>query len=112
MVHIVIAVLTVAVLVAMSARANRRFRGEARLPMQWSVNGSVNWTAPRRVALAFNPVLGTLCLFGFAAMSSFSQPRTGQEGLVIPANIFVALIIIGAHAFHLWLIQRTLRNKT
>jgi hypothetical protein len=58
MVHIAIAVLTVAVLVAMSARANRRFKGEARLPMQWSFNGSVNWTAPRFVALAFNAVLG------------------------------------------------------
>ncbi|MEO7187901.1 MAG: hypothetical protein ABIW58_05795 [Sphingomicrobium sp.] len=96
----------------MSARANRRFGGEKRLPMQWSLNGSVNWTAPRLVALAFNPVLGTLCLFGFAAMASFSQPRAGQEDLVIPANIFVAVVIIGTHAFHLWLIERTLRNKT
>lgn len=112
MVHIAIAVLTVAVLVAMSARASRRFKGEARLPMQWSFKGSVRWTAPRFVALAFNPVLGTVCLLWFAAMAAFSQPRAGQEHLVIPVNIFVALIIVGAHAFHLWLIDRTLRKKT
>ena len=107
-----IAVLAIAVLVAMSVRANRRFRGEARMPMQWSFGGSINWTAPRPLALAFTPVLATVCLLGFAAMSSFSQPGAGQEGLVIPVNIFVALIFIGAHAVHLWLIDKTLHNKT
>jgi hypothetical protein len=112
MVHIAIAVLTLAVLVAMSAKANRRFKEEARLPMQWSLNGSVNWTAPRIVALAFSPVLGTACLLWIAAMAAYSQPRAGQEHLGIPVNIIVALIIIGAHAFHLWLIDRTLRKNT
>lgn len=112
MVHIAIAVLAVALLVAMSASANRRFEGEARLPMQWSLGGSVNWTAPRLIALAFNPVLAEICLLGFAAMSAFSQPRAGQENLVVPANIFVAFVFVAAHAFHLWLIGRTLRTKS
>ena len=112
MVQTAIAMLAVAVLVAMSARANRRFKGETRLPMQWSLGGSVNWTAPRPWALAFTPLLATICLLGFVAMSSFSQPRPGQEGLVIPVNIFMALLFIGAHAFHLWLIERTVHTKT
>ena len=111
MVQTAIAVLTIAVLLAMSASANRRFKGEARLPMQWSLSGSVNWTAPRSLALAFTPALASVCLLGFAALSTFSEPRVGQEGLVIPVNIFMALVFIGAHAFHLWLIGRTLHTK-
>jgi hypothetical protein len=112
MVQTAIALLAIAVLVAMSASANRRFKDEARLPMQWSLSGSVNWTAPRSLALAFTPVLASVCLLGFAAMSSYSQPRAGQEGFVIPVNIFMAVVFIAAHAFHLWLIERTLHTKT
>jgi hypothetical protein len=112
MVQSAIATLAILVLVAMSVKANRRFKNEARLPMQWSLSGSVNWTAPRSLALAFTPCLASLCLLAFAAMSTFLQPRAGQEGLVIPVNVFMALVFIGAHAFHLWLIGRTLRPKT
>jgi hypothetical protein len=80
--------------------------------MQWSLNGSVNWTAPRFVALAFTPVLASLCLLATAAMTTSFPSRPGQEGLVIPVNIFMAIVFIGAHAFHLWLIGRTVGTKT
>ena len=106
-----IALLAIGALTAMSLSANQRFRGEARLPMQWWLDGSVNWKAPRSLALAFTPVLASVCLLGTAALTTFSQPRAGQEGLVVPVNIFVAVVFIGAHAFHLWLIERTLRKS-
>jgi len=111
MLQAAIALLGIAALTAMSLRANQRFKGEDRLPMQWWLDGSVNWTAPRQIALAFTPVLGTFCLLGAAALTTLTPPRTGQEGLVIPANIAMAVVFVGAHAFHLWMIERTIHPR-
>jgi hypothetical protein len=106
-----IALVAVALLTAMSLRANRRFEMERRLPMQWWLDGAVTWAAPRRVALAFTPVLAAICLAAIVALTIFGKPRPGQEGLVIPVNIFVAITFLCAHAFHLWMIQRTVWRK-
>jgi hypothetical protein len=100
----------VALLCAMSLHANRRFGTEPRLPMQW-IGRSVTWTAPRPVALAFTPVLAAVCLTAIAALGAFRVPRPGQEGLVIPLFLLVALAFLGVHALHLWLIQRTLARR-
>lgn len=105
-----VAVVAVALLAAMSLRASRRFKMEPRLPMQWGLDGSVNWTAPRRVALAFTPVLAAVCLAAIVALTAFLKPRAGQEDLVVPVQFFAALVFIGAHAFHLWLMQRSMRR--
>jgi hypothetical protein len=105
-----IAILALAVLVWMSLVANARFKDQRQLPMQWSLTGSVNWTAPRPLALAFTPVLAALCLSATVALAIFVPPRPGQEGLVIPTIVAVALAFIGAHAMHLWLTDRTLRS--
>lgn len=107
----IVAVIAVALLTAMSLRANRRFEGERRLPMQWLPDGSVTWTAPRPVALAFTPVLSAVCLTAVVALTIFGEPRSGQGHLVIPILIAVALVLLGVHAFHLWLIQRTLQRQ-
>ena len=118
MIEVAVAVLAIAIAIAiailasMSLMANARFRNERRLPMQWSLGGSVNWTAPRPLALAFTPVLAALCLPATVALAVLVQPRPGQEGLVVPALIAVALTLVGAHALHLWLIARTLRSKS
>lgn len=106
-----IALITSALLAAMSLRANRRFKSERRLPMQWGLDGSVAWTAPRGVALAFTPALAALCLAAIVALAIFVKPRAGQEDLVGPVTIAVALVFLGAHALHLWLIQRAVRRK-
>lgn len=112
MIEATVAILAIAMLASMSLMANARFRNERRLPMQWSLSGSVNWTAPRPLALAFTPVLAALCLSATAASAVLLQPRPGQEGLVVPALIAVALTLVGVHALHLWLIARTLRSKS
>jgi hypothetical protein len=107
-----IAALAVCALAVMSIRANRRFKEEDRLPMQWSLDRSVNWTAPRPVALSFTPVLAAIVLSGTIALTIYSTPKPGQEGLEAPIIMFVALVFIGAHAFHLWLIGNSLpRNE-
>ena len=106
-----IAFIAVCTLIAMSVAANRRFKDERRLPMQWSANGSVNWTAPRAIALAFTPVLAAISLLATAVLTTFLHPKAGQGGFVIPTNIVMALIFIGAHALHLSLIRKSLRPK-
>lgn len=70
-----VALVAIAVLIAMSLRANQRFRKEARLPMQWSFTESVNWTAPRSVALAFTPALGFCILLVVVLSTWIAQPR-------------------------------------
>lgn len=102
---------TVAVLTAMSMSANRRYATQLRLPMQWGLDGSVNWTAPRKLALAFTPVLAAICLVTVAAAAAFVKPRLGQEDLLLPVVIFCAVVFLGAHTLHLWLIQRALRKQ-
>ena len=102
---------TVALLIAMSLRANRRFASQPRLPMQWGVDGSVNWTAPRKIALAFTPVLAAICLAPIAVAAAFVKPRTGQEDLITPGVAFCAVAFLAVHAFHLWLIWRELQRQ-
>jgi hypothetical protein len=101
----------VALLTAMSLRANRRFERRSRLPMQWGLDGSINWTAPRKVALAFTPVLAAICLMLVGVAAAFVKPRAGQEDLVIPVVIFCAAAFVVAHALHLWLIRRALQRQ-
>lgn len=108
MVQALLAVLSIAALVGMSLRANRRFVEEDRLPMQWSFTGSVNWTAPRFLALSFTPALAAIVLSVVTIGTIVSAPRPGQEGLEIPTVILIALGFIGAHALHLRLIHNAI----
>jgi hypothetical protein len=102
-----IVVVLVALLAVMSLRANRRFHAHPRLRMQWWLDGSVTWTAPRPVALAFTPAVAAVCL----APAPFLRPRPGQEALAIPVFLMVALTFLAAHAFHLWLMQQSIQRQ-
>lgn len=77
--------------------------------MQWSISGSVNWTAPRIIALGFTPALAIGVLIFFVVGSMTMQPRPGQEEAVTTL-LGLGGCFIGAHVFHLWLIGRTLRR--
>lgn len=108
---LVAAVVAVALLAAMSVRADRVFRAERRLPMQWGLDGRATWSAPRKVALAFTPVLAAACLAAIVALTAFKAPRPGQEDLVVPVTILTAMIFVGVHALHLWLMWRTVERR-
>ena len=92
-------------------RANTRFRSEGRLPMQWGLTGQVNWSAPRRVALAFVPVLAIVLLGFFTVMLINVPPRAGQEGLVFPILVVTGVTLVAAQLAHFWLIGRTIRGN-
>ncbi|HET8534628.1 MAG TPA: hypothetical protein VFL74_03665 [Sphingomicrobium sp.] len=111
MLQALIAVVAVCVLVAMSLRANTRFSGSERLPMQWTLSGSVNWTAPRAIALAFTPATAAVVLTVTAALTTYGTPRPGQEGFEIPVMLFVAIVFVGVHWLHLRLIARSLGKR-
>lgn len=99
------------ILLALSVRADFQFRNEARLPMQWLLDGTVTWYAPRRLALAFTPVLTAVVLAFTVAIPFFSQPRPGQGWLLIPVILIVASISISIHVFHVWMIKKQLDSQ-
>ncbi len=111
MVQAFIALIAMIVLVVMSRRANRRFAQESRLPMQWSLAGSVNWTAPRALALAFMPLLGAIILTATTVATITMTPRPGQEGLEASVIIVMSIGLVAMHALHIRLIRRTLRSS-
>lgn len=111
---LVVSVIVALVMIGSSMRANARFRQEKKLPMQWRLSrseplaSSVNWSAPRVLALSFTPFLAicVLGLFNVAAMTL--TPRPGQEGMLLPSLIFIGSAFVVAHVFHLRLIGKTL----
>jgi hypothetical protein len=107
MVELLIALSAILVLSVISIRADKRLRSEARLPMQWSFSSEVNWTAPRRIALAFTPILAGLILTAVSLSVLLSDdPRSGQEGFGAPVVLVIGLVFIGVHLLHLRLIAR------
>lgn len=95
-----------AVMIWLALRANTRFSGERRLPMQWWLNGEVTWYAPRRMALAFIPTLA-IAVFG---LSLTTKPRPGDEQLVIPVMVILGFVFLGIQLLHLYLVRKTLQR--
>nr|WP_255607394.1 hypothetical protein [Ancylobacter sp. Lp-2] len=89
----------VLVLAGLSLAANARLHDQWRLPMQWSLSGRVNWSAPRPLALAFTPTLAAIVLCALTIAL-----KEHPEGL--PALAATTLAFIGAHLLHLFLIVR------
>jgi len=100
-----VACVTIALLIAVSLVADRAFSSEDRLPMQWTLSGRVVWTAPRRRALLFTPVLAAVVLFATAAVLSVVGEASSTDGLLVMC--FVSGMLVGVHGFHLWLVRRT-----
>ncbi|HBS50411.1 MAG TPA: hypothetical protein DEA05_10165 [Rhodobacteraceae bacterium] len=90
---------SLALLIAMSWRAERRLRHLDRLPMQFGPTGQPGWTAPRRLALAFMPVFAAAT---FALIALLTPPHA----MPLAVAWFVALAFVSGHALHLWLIAR------
>ena len=111
MIETLIVALFTALLAWLSIRANARFRGTERLPMQWWFTGEVTWTAPRVVALTFTPVLAILVLSAVAVAAATLEPRRGQEGMELPVLVGMGTSFLAFHLLHLWLMGLTLRKR-
>lgn len=110
MVQLLIVIVAATALIAISLRANARLHDAARLPMQWSLTGKVNWTAPRALALALTPALAICVLCAMAVAAHVMTPRPGQEGLETPILLLMSVTFIAVHLLHLWLIGRSVRS--
>ena len=75
-----ILLVAVGAMIALSLRSDRRFRAIDRLPMQWTLTGTVSWHAPRAVALAFTPVLGTMLNWSWARWLCGCRRAPGRRG--------------------------------
>lgn len=96
----VVVVIGVVTLVLMSVAANQKFHDRDRLPMQWSLDRRVNWSAPRPIALAFTPALAVVVLIVLLQLLA-SDPEVQFWTLVAVAAVFV-----GVHWLHLYLLER------
>lgn len=107
---IVFAIGLVAVLTILSVRAAGRYKTVDRLPMQWSISGKVIWSAPKGIALSFTPVLAAVVVGGTAiAIAILPEPGAGAISKM-GVLVIMALCFAAAHAFHLWLIGRTIHQ--
>lgn len=102
----VIAVAAVAVLTALSATANRQLGAVARLPMQWSLDGQVIWSAPRQIAPSLTPAIAALLMFGTGSLLSFAEPDEMLAEVI--ALLVMSIAFIAAHLFHLRLLRKSL----
>ncbi|MCL6706078.1 hypothetical protein M8R20_03595 [Pseudomonas sp. R2.Fl] len=78
--------------------------GHKRLPMQWSLSGKVNWTAPRLVALSLTPALVGLVMLFVVLLEA--DPAERDMALL-------TLSVIGpiVHLLHIVLIARQTRLR-
>jgi len=95
------------ILAVMSLRANRRFAAHARLPMQWGFDGTVTWQAPRRVALAFTPLLALAIMLVIGTLVVNTVPA-GDKAAMAGVAVLMVSGFVAVHAFHLRLIARSL----
>lgn len=107
-----LSLITIMTLIGLSVRANARFHRHDRLPMQWSLTGRVNWTAPRVVALSFIPGTGAAMLIFFTIMSMTIAPRPRQEAMVVPVAVLIGSGFVAVEIVYLLLVERTVRRPT
>lgn len=99
-----ICIAIVLLMAAMSWRADRRLRHVERLPMQWGFNGKPTWYAPRRLALAFSPLLAIFVL----GLFSIGQPLgAASEGAMLDKpRLIMGFTFVLIHWFHLYLAEK------
>ena len=79
--------------------------GADRLPMQWSARGTVNWRAPRLVAIASTPLL---MLALIALIFVFSRDDHAERDMAL---LWIAFIAPALQAMHMALVARTVENE-
>ncbi|MBB4168188.1 hypothetical protein [Rhizobium sp. BK538] len=71
------------------------------IPMQWSLSGNVNWSAPRLLAFAFVPILAFAVVLLLASSAIFAP-----SALSLAGGIFLACQLL-----HVLLVDRSSKTK-
>lgn len=94
---------TMGVLLALSGIGFSVFPSNARIPMQWGMDGKPTWYAPKVVGLLFTPVL---------ALGVMSLTAQGMRMAPIPNHILVTIAasFLCLHVLHLCMAWRHFRS--
>ncbi len=87
---------------AIALWADRRFAEVPRIPMQFGLDGTVNWTAPRRLGLAFAPALGAIVLISVL----LARGHGGDAQAVVRQVALTGAVLVAAELFHIVLLVR------
>lgn len=99
-------ILSIAGMAAIATWAYRNVAPDMdRLPMQWSTSGTVDWRAPRLVAVGVTPVL-MLTLIGLIFV--FSRHDHAERDMAL---LWIAFIGPALQAMHMALVARTVEDE-
>ncbi len=70
--------------------------------MQFGLDGSVNWTAPRRIGLAVAPVVGEAALITVRVAQTYDGDATGA----VRHAATTGAVVVAAEPFYLFLLVR------
>lgn len=89
-----------------AAWGHRNIAPERRmLPMQWSADGTVNWQAPRLVAVSAIPVTIAIVM---GLVAYLSRDNSGDRDMAL---IWISIVGPGIEAFYLALLARAIETE-
>ena len=89
--------------------SNYRFRAEKYIPMQWSISGSVNWSAPRLIAFYLLPVMSSAFIIVYCTFPALFVPKPGSEKLAVLAPSIVVTTFAIVQLVHFWGVSKTIQ---
>ncbi|MFT4954889.1 MAG: hypothetical protein ACI8U3_001263 [Brevundimonas sp.] len=99
------AAITIMILIVISMVALLKLPAGASIPMQWNLQGGVNWSAPKAVGVWFTPAIALLVLGTFAYASSQSEAIATR---MWPVAYTIGFVLILVHSAHLWFASKHL----
>lgn len=107
----IVAVIVTIAMVGFALLAHASLPKTKQIPMQWSLRGEINWTAPRAFGLGFFPLLGFTCMVAYILLMEYAGPRPGQENLVIPVMIILGAVLFTIQIIHAYMASKSLRDQ-
>lgn len=107
-----ITIIGVIVMLAISALAYIKAPAGAKLPMQWGLDGTVNWRAHKIWAVLIFPITLTLCnglLISLEAVFNVDDPMA--ETVIIGVAGFQAALMLVLHIGYLYFALRDVRRN-
>ncbi|WP_371397786.1 hypothetical protein [Fretibacter rubidus] len=99
----------VGIMVIISAFAYFKAPEGAKLPMQWGLDKSVNWRAPKLWAVMFTPLLAAIMLSVFSVLIMKDPEVTSDPtalSVVKASTYFMAGLFVVIHAGHMYFALR------